>query len=202
VTKNELVKYLENNKFDSRQINQIFKIYECGYDILKYFSSRYQIHINAIEEGYIKPTDDIEKLRKLKDVLLINEFNNDQLTEVLKGYEKDVNYSIYCNVGYTDMQMEIIRYGLEAGLNVNLYNDSSYDWTQMLVLLKILKHNNDDPDRDIDIRQFQNKIISGDEMYTIFNDLLSCNQKRIIDAYRKLHKYDRSNRDSSVDFDR
>ena len=55
----------------------------------------------------------------------INQFDEDQKTEIIKGLEKNWDVSIYANPEYSWRQMEEIRKGLKENLDISWYANPS-----------------------------------------------------------------------------
>ena len=55
----------------------------------------------------------------------INQFDEDQKTEIIKGLEEGLDVSIYANPEYSWRQMEEIRKGLKEDLDVSWYANPS-----------------------------------------------------------------------------
>jgi hypothetical protein len=127
----EFIKYLEEKGFNEKQINQLVKIQESGYDFMKYYSCLYGIDIEIIEDKCIKPEDDIKKLRELKNILINNNFNNEQLTVVVEGYKDNIDYELYAKIEYNNNQMLEIKNGLNSKIDIKKYADIKYDEDQM-----------------------------------------------------------------------
>jgi hypothetical protein len=128
---NKLIDYLIEDGFEDKQINQLVKIQEAEYDLIEDYGKKYGNEINIISDGYINVTDSVDKLRELKNILINNKFNNEQLTEILEGYKTNLNYEMYSDLKFDYLQMREIRLGLEFGIDVTLYYDIKYNNAQM-----------------------------------------------------------------------
>jgi hypothetical protein len=201
---NELVNYLTEKGFDNKQIDQIVKIQESGYNLIEY-----------IKNEQIKFTDDINKLRQLKNILMQDKYNNSQLHIIIIGYGENINYEMYSNLRYDWRQMEEVRLGLFGNIDILKYCNEAYDWAQMHeirngleneiditqysdlkyndyqmeVLKDILIYNKRNKGKEIDISLFQNEKIPENKMNNLFWMLRSNNQNSIIDAYKQLNEY-------------
>jgi hypothetical protein len=213
----EFINYLTEKEFNDKQINQLIKIREIGYDLIKYVDEDSNMSVEIIKEGYIKPTDNIEKLRNLKNRLLKNKYSNSQLTEILDGYKENIDYKIYtdikydgvqmmqiknglknninilnyCNEYYDGRQMFAIRYGLENNVDINKYNNLKYNGSQMDLFNDILIYNKENPDKEINILLFENEKIPSYEMHGLFIKLQSDDQDEKIEVYRKINEYNK-----------
>jgi hypothetical protein len=203
----KFVIYLEGKGFNNKQINQLVKIKEAGYNL----------STKIIERNYITPEIDIENLRKLKNILVNDRFDNVQFSEIVEGYIANVNYEIYANLKFNAYQMEEIKFGLMCGFNILQYCDENYDWPkmneirngleekidvtkyndikyndmQMERLKNMLIYNKENPEKEIDISLFQNENIRYEKMYKLFNMLISNNENDKIEAYRQLNEYNK-----------
>ena len=61
----------------------------------------------------------------------INQFDEDQKTEIIKGLEKNLDVSIYANPSISARAMELIRWGLKDNLDVSLYANKGYSFKHM-----------------------------------------------------------------------
>jgi hypothetical protein len=214
---NEFINYLINKGFDEKQISQLVKIQEAGYNLTKCEDNETRNTIKIIEDKYIKPTDNIDKLRQLKDILIKDKYDNNQLTEILVGYCDNINYNIYSNIKFNSFQMYKIRYGLENGIDITKYCNETYNWMQMSEIIKgvelnidvkqyldikyncdqmemlriILVHNKINQDNQIDIKLFQNEKIPSNKIEELFEMLILNNQELKIEAYKQLEKYNK-----------
>jgi hypothetical protein len=138
----DFVNYLIDKGFNNKQINQLIKIKEAGYNLIeyKYVESN---DIETVEIDYIKPTDEVEKLRKLKYVIRKTKFKHSQLIEILNGYKENINYEIYAYSKYNSSQMFKIGYYLTNNINILEYCDESYNEYQMDEVGNGLKNNLD-----------------------------------------------------------
>lgn len=71
-----------------------------------------------------------------KSQLLEQGFSPDQIEEIKLGIKAGVDVSVYADRRYLAIQMQQIRYGLEAGLDVRYYANPEYDWFQMKEIRK------------------------------------------------------------------
>ncbi|MFI3211268.1 MAG: hypothetical protein R3Y64_09520 [Peptostreptococcaceae bacterium] len=70
---------------------------------------------------------------------LVNDsYQAEQINEIGKGLESNIDLSIYNDVEYNSMQMKQIRLGLENNLDVSCYTEKKLDFNQMKVIRKAL----------------------------------------------------------------
>jgi hypothetical protein len=162
----ELVNYLTEKDFNDKQINQLVKIQEAGYDLIEYIDIDGGSTIRIIEDKYITPDDDIEKLRRLKDILINDKYDNSQLTEIIDGFYKNLNYDVYATKIYNGRQMYSIRLGLEDEINVTKYCDDKYNSSQLERVVSGLKDN-------INILDYCDYTFDGFQMYEILDGLIN-----------------------------
>lgn len=62
-----------------------------------------------------------------------------QMQEIRKGLEAGVDVSVYADARYNHLQMGVIRDGLEAGIDVAVYADPKFDFGQMVQIYLGLK---------------------------------------------------------------
>ncbi|MGN0312432.1 MAG: DUF342 domain-containing protein [Lachnospiraceae bacterium] len=87
-------------------------------------------------------------------------FTKDQINEIRKGAEAGLNITVYAKKKFLSIQMQQIRLGLEKGLSVEEYAKTEYDWFQMEEIRKGLESG-------VDISQFASPEISYDRMQQI-----------------------------------
>ena len=68
-----------------------------------------------------------------------NQFDENQINQIRLGLEANVDVSIYANENYDCRQMEEIRLGLEDNLDVSNYLDFELDWDEMQAIRLELK---------------------------------------------------------------
>jgi hypothetical protein len=156
----EFINYLIKEGFNEKQINQLVKIQEAGYDLLEGYYDEYYCNVNIIKEKYVETNDNIEKLRELKDVLLKNKFSKGQLIEIMEGYKLNIEYSIYSDIKFNWSQMLEIKEGLIDNVNILKYCDESYENTQMEQIKIGLKD-------EVDVTKYCNKKYNEDQMRQI-----------------------------------
>jgi hypothetical protein len=223
------INYLTNKGFDDKQINQLVKIQESGYDLIEFYDDN--DIVKPIEENYIKNTDGINELRKLRNILVENRFNNNQFSEILKGHSCNIKYEKYSDLKYNADQMLEIRMGLKINIDIEKYSKESYSWEQMEqirlglcdrvdvtkyndikynceqmeVLKEILLYNKKYPKKSIDISLFQNEKITSDEM-NFFFELLKINipsfKNEIYDELNKYNSINFNDNDINEDYER
>lgn len=71
--------------------------------------------------------------------LSFQDFKPDQMEEIKAGLAAGINVSEYARPEFTSIQMRQIRLGLEGGLDVSLYADPQYDWLQMIEIRRGLE---------------------------------------------------------------
>lgn len=74
---------------------------------------------------------------------MITEFTKDQLDEIRKGQNAGLNVSVYAKPDFYAIQMRQIRKGMMEGLPVEQYARTEYDWFQMEEIRKGLKEHLD-----------------------------------------------------------
>lgn len=62
-----------------------------------------------------------------------------QLKELKKGYERNVNISLYANLDFGYEQMSYIRQGLENNVDINKYASTHYSHFLMEIIYHLLK---------------------------------------------------------------
>jgi hypothetical protein len=125
------INYLIEKGFEDRQINQLIKIQEAGYNLVNYIDNDNNEEIKIIESEYIKITDDMDKLRELKNILINNKFTNSQLSEIIDGYKNNINYKAYAKKEYNGYQMFEFKRCLEEGLDVSICYENKYNFDQI-----------------------------------------------------------------------
>lgn len=68
-----------------------------------------------------------------------SKFNEGQLEIIREGLESGVDVSIYADPKFNRGQMNEIRQGLEDGLDVSIYAHPEFDWEQMYEILEGLR---------------------------------------------------------------
>lgn len=66
-------------------------------------------------------------------------YNILQLKELKKGYERDVNISLYANPNFEYEQMSYIRQGLENNVDISKYASTNYSHFLMEIIYHLLK---------------------------------------------------------------
>ena len=94
----------------------------------------------------------------------INQFDEDQKTEIIKGLEKNLDVSIYVNPEYSWRQMKEIRKGLEQGLDISWYANSYLSHREMELIRWGLEDN-------LDVSLYANKGYSLKHMRDIRSEL-------------------------------
>ncbi len=93
----------------------------------------------------------------LQDELLKAGFSNNQIEEIKAGLKAGLDIDKYADKKYHSIQMRQIRLGLEKGLPVEYYADPKYDWLQMEELRKGLED-------DLDVAVYADYNIPYDKM--------------------------------------
>jgi hypothetical protein len=199
----EFISYLIKKRFNDKQINQLLKIQEAGYNLVEYIDKDSGISVKIIESEYIVPTDDIEKLRQLKFILLKDRYDTSQLTEIIDGYCKNLDYEKYSHIKYNGFQMCEIKDGLEEKVDITKYNDIKYSDYQMCVLREILIYNKNNSDKGVDISLFQNETLSPLRMRGLFKKLASDNQDVKFEAYNELNMcYENNKKNTNNEYEK
>ena len=76
----------------------------------------------------------------------INQFDEDQKTEIRKGLEQGLDISWYANSYLSHREMELIRWGLEDNLDVSLYANKGYSFKHMREIREKLHRLKEDED--------------------------------------------------------
>ena len=70
----------------------------------------------------------------------INQFDEEQKSEILDGLKKGLDVSIYAKSEFDVLQMIIIREGLENNVDVSIYVKPEISWQEMeIARLELLK---------------------------------------------------------------
>lgn len=77
---------------------------------------------------------ELSKIMKMQNIIKKNEykFNEEQMSEIHKGMQNNVDFFIYLNPKYSANQMKLIRLGLEKQYDINKYINCSYE--EMLLI--------------------------------------------------------------------
>jgi hypothetical protein len=189
----EFIEYLEENGFEEKQINQLLKIQEAGYNLITYYDEDIDEEIEILEYEFITPSCNLDKLRQLKDILINYKYSDSQLTQIVVGYSNNIDYTRYSDKIYNGMQMSQIREGLEKNINILNYCDFTFNNDQMeeirIGLLRgvnVTKYNNtkynsnqmsqirSGLEKKIDITRYCNELYDCEQMLQIKNGLLNC----------------------------
>ena len=90
----------------------------------------------------------------------INQFNEKQQKEILKGLKNNIDVSWYAKKAFDWIQMKEIRTGLEHNLDVSKYADEVFKWSQMREIREGLHDN-------IDVSIYANPTLSNEQMRTL-----------------------------------
>ena len=76
---------------------------------------------------------DLAKIKKMQEIINKKNysFNENQLNEIHKGLQNDLDFLIYLNPAYSAQQMSLIRIGLEKGYNVSMYSNPNFSYEDM-----------------------------------------------------------------------
>lgn len=102
-------------EFDANQMEQIRLGLEQGIDAELY--AQHNLNYNQME--------------RIRTALEAGDFNDEQLSEIGKGIDADVDVTIYARLQYDEYQMEQIRLGLENGVDVDFYTNHMFNSEQM-----------------------------------------------------------------------
>lgn len=102
-------------EFDANQMEQIRLGLEQGIDAELY--AQHNLNYNQME--------------RIRTALEAGDFNDEQLSEIGKGIDADVDVTIYARLQYDEYQMEQIRLGLEHGVDVDFYTNHMFTSEQM-----------------------------------------------------------------------
>lgn len=102
-------------EFDANQMEQIRLGLEQGIDAELY--AQHNLNYNQME--------------RIRTALEAGNFNDEQLSEIGKGIDADVDVTIYARLQYDEYQMEQIRLGLENGVDVDFYTNHMFTSEQM-----------------------------------------------------------------------
>ena len=94
----------------------------------------------------------------------INQFDEEQKTEIIKGLEKNLDVSIYAKPEYTWQQMEEIRKGLKENLDISWYTNPDISARAMELIRWGLEDN-------LDVSLYANKDYSFKYMREIRDEL-------------------------------
>lgn len=128
-------------EFDANQMEQIRLGLEQGIDAELY--AQHNLNYNQME--------------RIRTALEAGNFNDEQLSEIGKGIDADVDVTIYARLQYDEYQMEQIRKGLEEKLDVSIYAKPEFNWEQMDQIREGLE-------QGIEVRSYADPNISADEM--------------------------------------
>ena len=90
----------------------------------------------------------------------INQFNEKQQKEILKGVERGLDVSWYAKRTFDWIQMKEIRTGLEHNLDVTKYANEVFKWSQMREIREGLHDN-------LDVSVYANPTLSSEQMRTL-----------------------------------
>ena len=80
---------------------------------------------------------------EVKSDMDLSIFDDDQMTEIHRGLERNLDVSIYAKSEYDDYQMAEIRRGLEENIDVTIYAKSEFNCVQMRQIRQGLERNLD-----------------------------------------------------------
>ena len=135
---------------DQEDINTI-KNYINRLNELKEEIENYQRTIESLEKDLIKEEKEAKKVSPKVDKQKIDEemekyinpseiyLSFEQMEQIRLGLEAGIDVSKYANSKLSDKQMEEIRWGLEDGLDVSKYADPKFNWEQMEEIRKGLE---------------------------------------------------------------
>lgn len=89
--------------------------------------------------------------------LKLQDFTPDQIEEIKEGLTAGVNVATYARLDFSSIQMRQIRLGLENGVDVAFYANPDFDWLQMIEIRKGLE-------RNIDVSSYASLEIPYDKM--------------------------------------
>lgn len=119
MTDEELYDSMIDNEFSISTINQILKAKEAGYDLYNH-----DIRISN------------DKLREFRKFIMENFppiFTHDQLREMQIGFIHGVDIFKYADEKYSKAEMEILRKGMEKGLDIELIKEFAHDERTMRI---------------------------------------------------------------------
>ena len=90
----------------------------------------------------------------------INQFNEKQQKEILKGLKNNIDVSWYAKRAFDWIQMKEIRTGLEHNLDVSKYANEVFKWSQMREIREGLHD-------DLDVSIYANPTLSNEQMRTL-----------------------------------
>lgn len=90
----------------------------------------------------------------------INQFNEKQQKEILKGLKNNIDVSWYAKRSFDWIQMKEIRTGLEHNLDVSKYADEVFKWSQMREIREGLHDN-------LDVSIYAKPTLSNEQMRTL-----------------------------------
>ena len=68
------------------------------------------------------------------------QYDNEQLYWLRKGYDENLDISLYSNPAFNSSQMHTIMYGLATGVDARLYAFVEYNHVMMKVIYHLLKN--------------------------------------------------------------
>lgn len=92
-------------------------------------------------------------------------FDSDQISEIIDGGKKGLNYREYVNPCYNYLQMKLIKDGMLAKINYSAYTNPNLTWEQMFQIKKGLEEG-------LNVLLFNNPNLSLMEMIKIRRSLL------------------------------
>lgn len=99
-------------------------------------------------------------IAKEREKLLQTGFTSDQIDEITEGLQAGLDVSVYEDTGFFAIQMRQIRLGMQEGLPVEVYARKEYDWFQMEEIRKGLESG-------IDVKKYADAAVSYDRMRQI-----------------------------------
>jgi len=84
---------------------------------------------------------DIDQLKVIEEMLMfgvdmidffsVNLYTPDQMSEILDAVRLGLDYDVLLNQNMNGLQLRILKYGLQMGIDISKYNDYRFDWDQM-----------------------------------------------------------------------
>ena len=129
----------------------------------------------------------------------INQFDENQQKEILKGIEANIDVLIYAKPEYNSKYMATIREGLEDNLDVVFYADYAFSDSQMEQIRKAIKEDKNllitygDGSHEFDQKQIEEIKYIAESKYSIKKKItkdsfLNKQKKRIVSFFKSLKK--------------
>lgn len=120
---------LDSNSELLKRIEALEKLTEEQTRTIVSFTDHTTALMERIEEIEGKGKKTIEE--KLKEINKDNLFRANQMEEIRRGLQENLDVSIYAKPEFNFVQMQEIRFGLEDNLDISIYAKPEFHWEQM-----------------------------------------------------------------------